>query len=431
MSVAPPLKPQPTAAPPGADDVGDDFRPHGIQHGRKNLKLIELNYKRNSESDYTARLIECQKTFDYEAERDAAWLDDEFSLLYGTPLYDQASAEQRRALNHLYWVCFYNYSVGGEVSTMVYNQLTTGALYPLGGYETVCKELDLETSQERDHVEAFRRVAGLTEQAMIGETIFLRPVPHYLEAALIKPQQGRSWRGLRVLPMAIYTGVMGYSPFLATQYYILRGIRNIQLKVKEYQHSQRAQALQQTGERTPAATAISHYHYQDEAFHTATSQAIAKDLYKDFRKPTRLEVFFANEGTRKVQLTLNRLSGAVPGIFSSDDQYMPQVYRLLQSRVFGMTPDEALAMTERCFCEEHDGLHAAAKYHGRALHDARNYVADMAYMTPNNRSLSYMAAGATIERAIQENVRAFRRFRRTAQTLRKKSGTPTGTAGMA
>lgn len=409
---------------------GDDFRPAGIQHGRKNLKLIELNYRRNSESDYTERLIERQRTFDYADDAQTPWLDDEFSLLYGTPLYEQASSAQRLALNHLYWVCFYNYSIGGEVSTMVYNQLTCGALYPLGGYEVVCKELDLETSQERDHVEAFRRVAAVSESALLGQPLFLRPVPHYLEAAVIKPQQGRTWRGLRVLPMAIFAGVMGYSPFLATQYYILRGIRNIQLKVKEYQHARRAQELEQQGERLPAATAISLYHYQDEAFHTATSQAIAKDLYRDFRKPTRLEVFLANEGTRKVQLTLNALSGAVPGVFSSDDQYIPQIYQLLQSRLFGMSSDEALAMTERCVCQEHEGLHVAAKYHDRALHDARSYVADMEYLYPKNRSLSYMA-GPTVASSVQDNVRAFRRFRRTVETRRRKSGAPVGTAGLA
>ena len=399
------------AKPSTPPDEANPYLPHGIEHGRKNLKLIELNYKRNSESDYTEQLVERQKNFDYAEDASTYWLDEEFSLLYGSPLWDEASAEQRKALNHLYWVCFYNYSIGGEVSTMVYNQLTCGALYSLGGYEMLCKELDLETGQERDHVEAFRRVAQVTEGALLGETIFLRPTPHYLEAAVIKPQHGPSMQGIRLLPMALYAGVIGYSPFLATQYYILRGIRNIQLKVKEYQHSQRAQKLEREGEPLPAPTAVSHYHYQDEAFHTATSQAIAKGLYKDFPKPNFLEVFAANESTRKVQLTLNHLSGAMPGIFSTDDQYLPQVYRLLQSRLFGMTSAEAIEMCERCFCHEHEGFHVAAKYHDRALHDARSYVADMEYMSAKNRNLAYMST-ATIERALRANQKAFRAFRR-------------------
>jgi hypothetical protein len=221
---------------------------------------------------------------------------------------------------------------------------------------------------------------------------------------------------------------MGYSPFIATQYYILRGIRNIQLKVKEYQHSQRAQRLEKEGRSVPAATAVSHFHYQDEAFHTATSQAIAKDLYKDFRKPPRSEVFLANEAVRRLQTTLNSLSGAMPGIFSTDDQYMPQVYKLLQSRVFGMSSVEALEMVERCFCREHEGLHVAAKYHGRAVHDARAYVADMEYLYPKNRNLTQMAS-ATIEGALKANGKAFHKFQRTVATERRKSGRPVGTAG--
>ena len=86
------------ATPSAPPDEPNPSLPHGIQHGRKNLKLIELNYKRNSESDYTERLVERQKNFEYADDAGTYWLDEEFSLLYGSPLWNEASAEQRKAL---------------------------------------------------------------------------------------------------------------------------------------------------------------------------------------------------------------------------------------------------------------------------------------------------------------------------------------------
>ncbi len=255
------------------------FLPHGIVHGKKNVKMIEITYRRNLESDYTEHIRELNKGFDYENDRNDYWLAPEFSLLYGSPLYEGASEDQRRALNHLYWSCFYNYTIGGEVSTMVYNQLTCAALYPLGGFGTLCRELDIETGQERDHTEAFQKLGRETELALMGETIFERPLPHYLEGGVIHPQgqtdRLQLWQNTQAL---VFAGAMGYSPFIATQYYVLRGMRNIQLKVKEYQHSQYHEQLLQSEQFVPAPTAVAHYHYSDEAFHTATSQLICHEV---------------------------------------------------------------------------------------------------------------------------------------------------------
>jgi hypothetical protein len=218
--------------------------------------------------------------------------------------------------------------------------------------------------------------------------------------------------------MMLMAGCYAYSPFMATQYYVLRGIRNIQLKVKEYQHSQYCKKLEEQASYLPAATHVSHLHYMDEAFHTATSQVICHELYKDLKKPTAFEVFMANKGTSRVQTTLSTLSGAVPGIFSQDGPYMPLVHRMLQTRIFGLSATEALQMVEKCFCREHDGFHAAAKYHQRALTDARSYIADLEYITPANRELRSMAK-ASIAKSLKENRAAFQKFCRTAELARR------------
>ncbi len=381
-----------------------------IVHGQKNLKLIEVNYKRNSGSDFTERIEQLQKEFVYSEHSAHAWVEPEFAVLYGSPFYTQASEAQKLALNHLYWVCFYNYSIGGEVSTMVYNQLTCGAFYPLGGYETVCRELDLETSQERVHVEAFRKIGQQTEIALLGELTFNRSLPNYVEAAIIHPQTGaRSF--LRNAPAQFYALQVGVSPFVASQYYIVRGLRNIQLKVKEYRHSQLYRDLEKTGAFVPGPTAVSHYHYLDEAFHTATSQLLSHDLYKDFKDPSLSERFAANLGILGVQRTMQTLSGAVPGIFSDDEQYMPLLYRMMRSPLFGLDAREARAMLKNCLCYEHEGFHVAQRYHQKALADNLKYVEAADYLWPVNRELRIMAR-ATVGQSLKNNVKAFNRFAR-------------------
>ncbi|MGL5940002.1 MAG: hypothetical protein ACRC2S_06380 [Waterburya sp.] len=121
------------------------------------------------------------------------------------------------------------------------------------------------------------------------------------------------------------------SPFLASQYYVLRGLRNNQLKVKEYKHSLYSRERAKKGEFVSIPTLVSHYHCLDEAFHTSTSKLISHEMYKDFAKPTSLELFLVNILVRNLQSTMNTFSGAVPGIFSDDAAYTKSVsYRLLK-----------------------------------------------------------------------------------------------------
>lgn len=365
-------------------------------------------YENNKGSHYTEEMERLYKGFSYEENRHHTWTYPEFSLLYGSPIYEKASINQRRVLNHLYWICFYNYVMGGEVSTMVGNQLCCGALYHLGGYEVVCRELDLETSQERVHVEAFRHVSHQTEMALFGKIIFKRPLPSYLDGALSDPQKkNRSF--FKRLPQQFLHLRMASSPFLATQYFTGRGLRNIQAKVKEYQHSLYAREREKNGEFVCAPTLISHNHCFDEGFHTTTSKFISHDLMRDLGKPSSLDAFMANRLVRGVQSTVGNLSCAVPGIFADDSQYIPLIYEMLRTDIFGMTSSEALEALEQTFCQEHEGFHVAAKYHDRALKQSLEFVSDLEYLNEVNRNLKVMAS-ASIKKAIANNISAFQRF---------------------
>lgn len=376
---------------------------------KKYIKQMNSVYESNKTSHYTEEMERLYKSFSYEENSRHNWTYPEFSLLYGSPIYENASEEQRVVLNHLYWICFYNYVMGGEVSTMVGNQLCCGALYHLGGYEVICRELDLETSQERVHVEAFRHVSHHTEMALFGKIIFKRPLPSYLDGTLSDPQKKNRTFSKR-LPQQLLHMRIASSPFLATQYFTGRGLRNIQAKVKEYQHSLYGREREKNGEFVCAPTLISHNHCFDEGFHTTTSKFISHDLMKDLGSPSSLDVFMANRLVKGVQSTVNKLSCAVPGIFADDSQYIPLIYEMLQTDVFGMTQAEALQAVEKSFCTEHEGFHVAAKYHDRAFKQSLEFVSDLDYLNDENRNLKVMAS-TSVEKTIANNILAFQRFR--------------------
>ncbi|MGD1896235.1 MAG: hypothetical protein ACFB16_04690 [Phormidesmis sp.] len=385
----------------------------------RGVSPISKIYENNKASSFTENMEQLQKSFDYASNADANWTYPELSLLYGSSIYEAASEAQKRALNHIYWVCFYNYVMGGEITTMVANQICCGAFYPIGGYEVVCHSLDLETSQERTHVEAFRNIGRVTEKALFGETIFERPMPNYLDASHTKPQvQGRG--PLSKIPLMSLQSVLGQSPFVASQYFVARGLRNIQAKVKEYQHSAYGKELENAGKPVPAPTLISHNHCFDEGYHTATSKFISHEIYRDFKQPNAFEKLTVNAMVRSIQFSMNELSVTVPGIFSQDEQYFSTIYKMLQKPLFGMSSQEALNEMGKAYCQEHEGYHVAARYHARALAKNTEFVQDLDHLADFNRELKIMST-ASIEKAIRANTAAFRRFRKKTVKAEGKS----------
>ena len=124
---------------------------------KKHLKVAEITYQHNLEADYTEKIEQLEKSFNYSNNSNHYWSKPELSTLYGTPLYAEASPSQKIALNHLYWTTQYTQIAASEANTILYNDVTNGVFLTIGGYDTLCKELAFESEQERYHMHAFIR----------------------------------------------------------------------------------------------------------------------------------------------------------------------------------------------------------------------------------------------------------------------------------
>ena len=429
------------------------------EHKPKHFKLIETTYRNNTNSDYTENIQHLSKTFNYQSNSNHYWSEPKQSLLYGSPLYNVASPAQRIALNHLHWFANYNYISDSETETVFFNQITSGVFDAVGGYTTLTDELAVETEQEHCHINTFRKVGLMTASALIDKKglsallkwnsyklalgsevlptykyyalrsiakgAFKKEEQHYscylreLEAKnefIIKaPTTGMLGRSLDYsLPMQSFLSFNwgAGSPFMACHFYAMRIIANLYLKNMEHTIVKYYKKLQNHGEFIPAPTAISRNHFLDEAFHTTISHLIAKDIYRDFAKPTAYERFIANLGILMLQRgTLGGLSGVLPHRYFSDDfPIMELVYRLLQSPLFGMPATDALLWMERCFCSEHEGFHLASQNRQRLLSDLRHFFEGFEYLWPVNREMLVMAARGSINQAIKKNRKTFAQF---------------------
>ena len=439
----------------------------------RHFKLIEKTFQNNTDSDYTEKIRDLGNEFDYANNSDVYWGDRELSLLYGTPLYDAASASQKLALNHLYWVGNYNHTAVSEATTSIYNMVTSGVFRAVGGYETLCDELDFETDQESDHIRTFQRIGYKSKMAIVGKTILgnslhgKSPKDQGWQQALPQPvrdffissrqksstvsvyrdkslsaiaktmlRQNKAYYsqylrdldekgepipapsdglGGRIAPrhwLQFFTVHWGMSPFMACQYYSLRYTANAILKNQEYPYVRYYRELEQQGKPTPTPTAVSYYHLLDEAFHTTMSQTIAKDMYKDFPQPTAYEKFISGWIIYQMQQSLlSGLSGVFPGRCVADDQMlMVFYYKLLKSPLFGMETGEALNWLEKCFTQEHQGFHTALKYHQSLLESMRRLFGRLDYQWKVNREMGVMAAGGSISKALESNQQTFKHF---------------------
>ncbi|MGA7937097.1 MAG: hypothetical protein WCA35_26325, partial [Kovacikia sp.] len=317
----------------------------------------------------------------------------------------------------------------------------------------------VETEQEHSHINTFRKVGLMTASALIDKkglsallkwnsyklTLGSEVLPTYkyyalrsiakgafkykkqhyspylqeLEAKnefIIKaPTTGMLGRSLDYsLPMQSFLSFNwgAGSPFMACHFYAMRIIANLYLKNMEHTIVKYFKKLQKHEEFIPAPTAISRNHFLDEAFHTTISHLIAKDMYRDFAKPTAYERFIANLGILMLQRgTLGGLSAVLPHRYFADDfPIMELVYRLLQSPLFGMSATDALLWMERCFCNEHEGFHLASRNRQRLLSDLRHFFEGVDYLWPGNREMLVMAARGSIKQAIEKNRKTFAQF---------------------
>ncbi|MEM9948334.1 MAG: hypothetical protein AAF810_20060 [Cyanobacteria bacterium P01_D01_bin.36] len=435
-------------------------------NSKRHLKINEVTYKSNLESDYTEKISELDKRFRYEDEQHHYWGTPELSLFYGSALYEEASDEQKKALNHLFWATQYDHVSASETSTTFYNTITAGVFENVGGYETLCKSLHLETSQEKYHIHAFKAVSFKTKRALIKDFLtkpasefFVnapKPSPkkrkqtgntrlspekakfktfRFLTKQLVKAQghqysallqkvdkaehiptmqQGYIGEALPRTVLEYITYNWGTSPFLACQHFIWRYMGNAHLKLWEYYYVKYYRTLQKQGAALPAPTQISYFHLMDESFHTTTSQLIARDMYRDFAAPSLYEKQIANWIMYFMQRgILSEFSAAIPSMYRSDVELYPFYYRILRSSIFDLSADEALNWMEKIFCQEHEGMHLNLKMHRALLTDLKRMVSKIDYLWPVNRDYRLMAEGANIDKAISANTVGLRRFRQT------------------
>ncbi len=373
------------------------------------LNKLRFNKKRNEEQDHTQSIDLAAGRFQYELSRNEFWNPEEFSLLYGTPLWEQASSAQRTVLNQLYWVAYFSQVVSAEIATIFLNQVAAAGLSTHEDFRIVCDTLDLESRQERAHIDAFKSISEEVEWQLFGERFFTYPMRSLYEQTMIFSDNNRGsefWRNLQIR----FFGMMASSnAFLASQYLLVRGLRTLNGKLIQHRLS-RHYSDHPDPESAPIPSAISYYHFMDESYHFNTSKIIGHDIPRSLEPPTSFETWVINRGVRGCQRDHFHFSATIKGIFWYEPALFRTLGKMFQSAVFGMDRRDALEMLRRCFCEENEAIHEARKLHLIANESYKSYVAGIDYLSPDNREMKLMAANS-IAAYLRRNRQALRKLR--------------------
>lgn len=371
-------------------------------------RRLKINYRRNQKQDHTQLLDEAGQAFDYADCRDSYWNPEQFSLLYGTPLWEQASDHQRTVLNQLYWVAYYSQIISAEIATIFFNQTSAAALYAHDGFRIICDMLDLESSQERAHISAFRSVAEQTEQALLGKRLFSYPMRGPFTETMIYADTNRLKQWWKQLQLQAFGLISASNSFLACQYFTVRGLRTLNGKLVQHQLSRYYQTHNDQ-ENAPIPSKISFYHFMDESFHFNSSTLLSHEVIQCLPTPTRWETLVANLGIRGCQLDHRQFSVAVNGIFWHDPALYSRVYELLRSHLFNLDHADAKQIMQACFTQESEGLHRSYKTHQEAMASYQVYLEPLGYVWSSNRTMEIMKQ-ASIEGYLRTQRRALTGF---------------------
>ena len=200
-------------------------------------KKIEINHRRNAKQDHTELLDQAASRFNYADCKDAYWNPEEFSLLYGTPLWDQASESQRVILNQLYWVAYYSQIISAEIATIFFNQTSAAGLYGLEDFRSVCDMLDLESAQERAHINSFKVVSDAVEEELFGERCFSYEMRGPYAETMIFPDSNKLKSWWKSLQLRTFGLLSSGNAFVASQYFTVRAMRTLNGKMVQQQLS--------------------------------------------------------------------------------------------------------------------------------------------------------------------------------------------------
>jgi hypothetical protein len=146
----------------------------------------------------------------------------------------------------------------------------------------VCDNLDLETKQERAHVNAFKTVGERVEHTLFGERLFTYPMRSLYEHTIVFPDSGALSSLWRKLQIQAFTLLSSSNAFLGSQYLLVRGLRTLNGKLVQH-HLSTYYSKHPDRERAPVPSAISYYHFMDESFHFDTSRIVGLDVPRSLR----------------------------------------------------------------------------------------------------------------------------------------------------
>lgn len=371
-------------------------------------RKLQINYKRNKQQDNTNLMDEAVEKFSYEDCQNEYWNPEEFSLLYGTPLWEQSSQHQRLILNQLYWVAYYSQIVSAEIATIYFNQTSATGLYAHEDFRLICDTLDLESAQERAHINAFRTIAKQVEQSLFGELIFTYPMRTPFTETMVYADTNALKTWWKKIQLQYFGLISANNTFLACQYFTVRGVRTLNGKLIQHKLSNYYQKHTQQ-ELAPIPAKISYYHFLDESFHFNSSTILSQDVITCLAPPTKFEKLVANLGLWGCQRDHFHFSVAINGIFWYDPALYNKIYQVLRSPIFNLSEIDAKEMMRRCFTEESEGLHRSYLTHQEAMESYKIYVEKLDYLWKRNREMSLMASNS-ISQYLQIQKNAFHHF---------------------
>ena len=374
----------------------------------KTSQKIEINHRRNKEKDHTELLDQCAKRFNYDECKNDYWNPESFSLLFATPLWNESTQAQRVLLNQLYWVAYYSQIISAEIATIFYNQTSAAGLYGMNDFRGVCDMLDLESAQERAHINAFFTVSEQVEEALFGQRIFSYDMRTPYAQTMIFPDTNQLKDKWRSLQLRSYALLSSGSAFIASQYFTVRGLRTLNGKMVQQRLSQYYQKHPDQ-DNAPVPSLISYYHYMDESFHFNSSCIIGHDVVRSLPDPTEFEKLVGNMSIIGCQRDHSNFSTVVNGLFWYEPALFEPIYKILRSSIFGMDDREAKEMMKRCFCEENEAVHNSYGTMTLAIESYKKFLDPLEYVNQSNKELSVMRK-MSIEKYLRNNQKAMKKF---------------------
>jgi hypothetical protein len=368
-----------------------ELQQNTFSENQKVYRKLQINHTRNKQQDHTQLLDEAAASFRYEDCKNEYWNPEEFSLLYATPLWEQASQSQKVILNQLYWVAYYSQIISAEIATIFFNQTSAAGLYAQEDFRLVCDTLDLESAQERAHINAFKTVSMQVEAALFGKRIFTYPMrgPYAETMVFADTNTFKTW--WKKLQLQTFGMLSAGNTFLACQYFTVRGIRTLNGKLVQHKLSNYYQKYPNQ-ENAPIPAKISYYHFMDESFHFNSSTIISHDVIHCLKPPTDFEKLVANLGLRGCQKDHYHFSAAINGIFWYDPALYQAIYQIMRSPIFDLNDIDAKEMMRVCFTQESEGLHRSYQTHREVMESYKVYLEKLDYIWQSNREMSLMAS---------------------------------------